>query len=79
MYKKLHDSCGNELNIGDRVSWFEIMYDSQKGSVTKEIKGKIIDAYGYGRLVVLPDYALLSLAPINYVKRPKAHQVTKIK
>lgn len=79
MYKKLHDSCGNELNIGDRVSWFEIMYDSQKGSVTKEIKGKIIDAYSYGRLVVLPDYALLALAPINYVKRPKAHQVTKIK
>lgn len=40
MYKKLHDSCGNELRVGDRVSWFEIMYDSQKGSVTKEIKGK---------------------------------------
>lgn len=81
MYKKkLHDSCGNELNVGDRVSWYKIIVSSDLGSQsTQEYRGKIIDWFGHSVLVVLPDYALLALAPINYLERIKAYQVTKIK
>lgn len=61
------DSCGNNINLGDKV----ICYDGY------ETKGKVVACYGK-TLVVLPDYALMALAPYNYVKWIKANTVTKI-
>ena len=68
MKHPIYDCCGNELRVDDRVYWYEISVSNDLESQSiREYKGKILQWFGKS-LVVLPDYALLALAPINYVK-----------